>query len=234
MSTRSSTGNQVRMATVVLAMTSGLLAGMYPTHAAAEAAPTRTGTIKVTKAIDPVSDEGRFDLTVGDTVVRAGAGHGDFGLATLPAGTYLVSETATNRPLSDYRRTVSCAKNGADYVANPTDSSVEVSIRSGDIVDCTITNTRKVATALTVTWTTRPIGCGPLCFWNTYEGSVLAVNGEPVDDGTVAFRSTNGYGCSAAVNDGRAVCVYPGSMAPASSAYYSGSDTFAPSTWPEP
>lgn len=231
---RNSTGNRARIAAVIIAMTSGLLAGIYPDQATAQAAPTRTGTIKVTKTLDPVSDEGRFDLTVGDTVVRADAAHGDFGIATPPAGTYVVSEAATNQPLSDYRRSISCTRNGAEYVANPTDSSVEVSIRSGDIVDCTITNTRKVATTLTVTWTTLPIGCGPLCFWNSYQGRVVAVNGEPVNDGTVAFRSNNGFGCSAAVNEGLAACSYPGSLAPATSARYSGSNTFAPSTWPTP
>lgn len=229
----SSTANQARTAAVILAMTGGLLWAAYPVHPA-QAAPTRTGTIKVTKALDPVSDEGRFDLTVGDTVVRAGAGHSDSGIAALPAGTYLVSERETNQSLSDYRRSISCAKDGAEYAANPTDSSVEVSIRNGDIVDCTITNTRKVATTLTVTSTTLPIGCGPLCFWNAYQGRVLATNGEPVNDGTVAFRSNAGYGCSAPVNDGLAVCSYPGSLAPATSAHYSGSGTFAPSTWPTP
>lgn len=57
---------------MILAVTSGLLAGVYPDHPTAQAAPTRRGTIKVTKALDPVTDEGRFNLTVGDTVVRAG------------------------------------------------------------------------------------------------------------------------------------------------------------------
>ncbi len=100
----------------------------------------RRPQVTLTKHLVPASDPGRFDLRVGGMVVKAGAGEGDTGSATVTAGSYTVSEVAAaGTTLLDYFSSIACTLNGQ---AGPsgTASSLNVTLTWGDVLACTITN----------------------------------------------------------------------------------------------
>src|SRR6185436_17313284 len=101
---------------------------------------TRHGSIKVTKDIDPNSDNGLFDLKVGTDTVKADATDGDSGTKSgLSPGNFTVSESGgTGTQLSDYDSTVECSGEGAASAG----TSLQVTVSAGESVECTITNTR--------------------------------------------------------------------------------------------
>jgi FG-GAP repeat/Prealbumin-like fold domain len=106
-------------------------------------------TIKVIKHLLPVSDPGRFDLKVGATVVKAGAVDGESGLIPVDPGTYQVSETAVaGTSLSDYAKSIACTRNG-NPGPSASASSLQVTVATGDVLVCTITNSRKATVSLT-------------------------------------------------------------------------------------
>src|SRR5581483_9251591 len=109
----------------------------------------RRGTITVRKSLSPAGDPGRFELLVGSTVVKSGAGNGDTGTGSFAPGTYAVSEASDTGLLSDYFSSVACRKNGKPDVSG-SGSSIDVTIGSSDAEDCTITNVRKATATLTV------------------------------------------------------------------------------------
>jgi hypothetical protein len=96
------------------------------------------GSITVVKHLNPTTDTGLFNLSVGSTVVASNVGHNGQGTAhDLKAGNYLVSETAgTNTTMSNYGSLVSCT-NGATGTTSTT-----VNLAAGQSVTCTFTNTR--------------------------------------------------------------------------------------------
>ncbi len=100
----------------------------------------KTGKIIVVKDLVPYTDAGRFDLKVGDKVVKAAAGDGDSGYDVVPTGTYQVSEYADY--LGDYVRSTTCKKpNG--YVVASGSGAVDVPVGAGDVITCTVKNVRK-------------------------------------------------------------------------------------------
>jgi len=108
----------------------------------------KKATISVTKVLSPSTDTGRFDLSVGQAVVRAGAGNGDSGSEEVVAGTYTVAEAAASGVLSnpsvvlsDYTSSVACTRNGGPGPSGP-GTSLTVTVAAGDSLVCTITNTR--------------------------------------------------------------------------------------------
>ena len=56
----------------------------------------RNGKLTVVKDLQPGDDPGRFDLKVGDDVVKSGAGDGDSGSKSVPPGSYTVSEAGAS------------------------------------------------------------------------------------------------------------------------------------------
>jgi hypothetical protein len=106
----------------------------------------RKATIRLTKHLVPSSDPGRFDLKVGGTVVKAGAGEGDSGSIQVGVGTYTLSEVAAaGTTLSDYVSSIACTLNGSSGPSGK-GKSVQVAVSWGDVLACTITNQRGAAT----------------------------------------------------------------------------------------
>jgi hypothetical protein len=106
--------------------------------------------IAVTKQLLPASDPGRFDLRIGGTLVKAGAGNGDSGSIGVAAGTYRVSESAAaGTSLSDYSTSIACMVNGNPGPAADGTTHLEVTVATGDNLACTITNRRKATVTLT-------------------------------------------------------------------------------------
>jgi hypothetical protein len=102
-----------------------------------------TTHITLTKHLVPASDPGRFDLKVGSTVVKAGAGDGDSGSKTVNPGTYTIKEVAAaGTTLSNYNGSIACTRNGH---SGPTvnGKSMSVTVGAGDELACTFTNVRK-------------------------------------------------------------------------------------------
>ena len=102
----------------------------------------KTGTIKVTKALSPATDAGRFSLLVDGAAKATNVGDGGTTgtIAVLP-GTHTVAEAAgTGTDLANYTATLSC-KNTAR--ANATDNDGTLSVAAGDAWECLFTNTRK-------------------------------------------------------------------------------------------
>ncbi|HKE81759.1 MAG TPA: hypothetical protein VKB54_20755 [Solirubrobacteraceae bacterium] len=103
--------------------------------------PPPTGTIKVTKALSPTTDAGRFNLLVDGQAKATDVGDGGTtGVVTVPAGAHTVGESAgTGTSLGDYSSSLSCTntKGGA------TDNDGSLDVANGDAWECLITNTRK-------------------------------------------------------------------------------------------
>lgn len=125
--------------------------------AVAQAAPLRpraTATLRVTKRVvaqPGVTDAGRFDLrAVGPavtTVTNVGDG-GTTGIVPIPAGPYLLSETArpgTNP--ADYGAAIACRDTAPGHTrsASSATTTLPIVVAPGDAWDCTITNTRRYA-----------------------------------------------------------------------------------------
>jgi len=103
----------------------------------------RKAKITVTKALSPTSDPGRFNLLVGSTTVKSGAGNGGSGSTLVTPGTYTVSESAASgTSLSNYTSSIACTKNGSPNKSGP-GTSISVTVAAGDVEACTITNVRK-------------------------------------------------------------------------------------------
>jgi hypothetical protein len=102
-----------------------------------------TATVKLTKKLVPSSDPGRFDLKVGATVVKSAAGSGGSGSLQVAAGTYSVHEAASaGTTLSDYTSSISCTVNGSPG-PKANSSSLNVTVATGDVLVCTLTNARR-------------------------------------------------------------------------------------------
>jgi hypothetical protein len=103
----------------------------------------RKAQITLIKHLEPSSDLGRFDLRVGQTVLKTSAGDGDSGLTTVGAATYTLSEVAAaGTTLSDYTSSIACTRNGGPGPSG-TGTSRKVSVNWGDVLVCTFTNQRK-------------------------------------------------------------------------------------------
>jgi hypothetical protein len=101
------------------------------------------GKIMVVKDLVPAADSGRFDLKVGSTTVRTRAGDGDYGSATVLAGTYTVSEAAASgTALADYASSIDCRRKGISIRSGTGTSLGGIQLKVGDEIVCTITNLR--------------------------------------------------------------------------------------------
>jgi hypothetical protein len=102
-----------------------------------------TGTIKVTKALVPAADSGRFNLLVDGQAKATNVGDGGTtGVQTVTTGTHTVAESAgTATDLANYDSTTSCVDKA--HAATPADTDGSVAVAKGDQWECVITNTRK-------------------------------------------------------------------------------------------
>jgi uncharacterized repeat protein (TIGR01451 family) len=103
----------------------------------------RKAEVRVIKQLDPATDPGKFDLTIGaDTYDNSGDGYGDggsTGFHQVANGSVTVSESAhTGSSLSDYVSDVDCGSKGTSSTTSKT-----FTVGYGDQVTCTITNHRK-------------------------------------------------------------------------------------------
>jgi hypothetical protein len=103
----------------------------------------KTGTIKVTKALSPATDTGRFNLLIAGQALATDIGDGGTtGVQTVIPGAYAVGESAgTGTDLANYTSTLSCTDTAHPGTAADTDGNVQVD--AGDAWECLITNTRK-------------------------------------------------------------------------------------------
>jgi hypothetical protein len=104
---------------------------------------TRDSTIKVTKALAPATDSGKFNLLVDGQVKATNIGDGGTtGVQTVAPGTHTVGESAgTATDLANYDSTTSCVDKA--HAAKPADTDGSVQVAAGDQWECVITNTRK-------------------------------------------------------------------------------------------
>ena len=95
--------------------------------------------ITVIKKLVPATDAGRFDLKIDGNTVKAAAGDGGTGSASVSAGAHQVTETGANGTnLADYAASIDCQTTSSSRTYGPG----WVHVKSGDDVVCTITNTR--------------------------------------------------------------------------------------------
>jgi hypothetical protein len=102
----------------------------------------KTGTIKVTKALSPATDAGRFNLLVDGAAKATDVGDGGTtgAVAVLP-GAHTVAEAAgTATDLANYTSTLAC-KDTAH--GNAADDDGTLNVAAGDAWECLFTNTRK-------------------------------------------------------------------------------------------
>jgi hypothetical protein len=119
----------------------------------------RTGSLTVVKDLVPAADGGRFDLKVGDDVVKAAAGDGDQADKDVAPGDYTVSEVGANTDLTKYDKSIACTRNGQPAESGDGASLAGVTVDSNDAVICTITNTRRTG-ELTVVKDLKPADDG--------------------------------------------------------------------------
>lgn len=176
--------------------------------------------LRVDKLLDPESDPGRFELLIDGSVhAPGGTSTGD---VDVTPGTHTVSEAAISpTDFDDYDSSIVC-KTGADSgatVAEGEGTSLEVPVRAGEHVVCTILNSRKdgggptpgtqadlsitklvsrilVALGETVTWTVIVTNNGPDPATNVVITDTLP-DGVKYVDGTLAVPE--GVTCAAAV-----------------------------------
>jgi len=105
---------------------------------------TRKPTLTVNKVCDPISDQGKFNLRIDGATAGTGANAGcggSTGAVQVSIASHVVGETAgSGTNLSDYTSVITgdCATNGS------------VTLTAGQNKVCTITNTRRVFTVITV------------------------------------------------------------------------------------
>ena len=104
----------------------------------------KTGTIKVTKALSPATDAGRFNLLIDGAAKATDVGDGGTtGAVAVTLGTHTVAEAAgTATDLAKYTSTLVC-KDTAHGNAVDNDGSLQVA--KGDAWECLFTNTRKTS-----------------------------------------------------------------------------------------
>ena len=102
-----------------------------------------TGTIKVTKALAPTTDAGKFNLLVDGQAKASNVGDGGTtGVQTVLPGAHTVGESAgTATDLANYNATTSCVDKA--HAAKPVDTDGSLQVDKGDQWECVITNTRK-------------------------------------------------------------------------------------------
>ena len=104
-----------------------------------------SGTLRVVNRMRPASDPGRFDLRVDGAVERAAAGDGEgTGPLAVDAGLFEVDEAAVAPAnAGDYITAIECRDGGGTIVASAaTAAPLDVPVRGGADVTCTVTNTR--------------------------------------------------------------------------------------------
>ena len=100
-----------------------------------------TATVTVAKMLNPITDDGLFDLYVGGTLVKANASHNDSDSTTILTNqNYTVKELAgTETDLADYDSSYSCSTeqsgDGTSVVINASSNDAEIT--------CTFTNVRR-------------------------------------------------------------------------------------------
>jgi prealbumin domain-containing protein len=102
----------------------------------------KTATVKVTKALSPASDAGKFNLLVDGAAKATNVGDGGTtGTVVVLPGAHTVAEAAgTGTDLANYSSTLAC-KDTAH--GNAADNDGTLSVAAGDAWECLFTNTRK-------------------------------------------------------------------------------------------
>lgn len=128
-----------------------------------------TGKLEVRKALDPVSDAGRFDLWIGDQVLADGVGHGGTtGEHELAVGEYVVAETpdGDTNP-ADYDASISCvdtaAQNAPVTATKGQGTAWSVDVTDGSDIVCTITNARNSGQLIVIKELTTDDGAEATC-----------------------------------------------------------------------
>jgi hypothetical protein len=119
----------------------------------------QTGTITVNKQLFPISDSGKFNLAVDNTVSATAVGNGGTtGAVKVLTGLHTVSETAApGTNLSDYDSSYSCVNARLVVVVSGTGTTTSAfAIAKGDNVVCTFTNQHKVVPQVLGDSTTGP------------------------------------------------------------------------------
>ena len=110
----------------------------------------QTATITLTKSLVPASDPGRFDLRVGQSVVKAAAGDGGSGSIQVLPGTYRLTESAVSgTSLSNYATSIACTLNGNPGPSANGTTQLTVTLAANDNLVCTLTNRRKATITVT-------------------------------------------------------------------------------------
>jgi hypothetical protein len=106
----------------------------------------QTGTITVNKQLFPVSDNGKFNLVVDNTVGATAIGNGGTtGAVKVLTGLHSVSETAApGTNLSDYDSSYVCNDGNVVVATGNGTTTTAFVVANGDAVVCTFTNQRHV------------------------------------------------------------------------------------------
>jgi hypothetical protein len=107
-------------------------------------------TVTLTKQVVPATDPGRFELRIGQAVVKAGARDGGTGSLGVLAGTYRVNEIgAAGASLADYSTSIACTLNGNPGPSAGGTTQLTVTLAVHDKLACTLTNRRKATITVT-------------------------------------------------------------------------------------
>jgi uncharacterized repeat protein (TIGR01451 family) len=105
------------------------------------------GSITVVKRLVPADDPGRFNLKIDGRTAGGAAAVGDgetTGTIAVDSGTHTVGESAApGTSLDDYHVDILCRDDARQLGAGESDPSVNVQVRRGSAIVCTITNTRR-------------------------------------------------------------------------------------------
>ncbi len=177
-------------------------------------------TLRLTKRVvaqPGVADAGRFDLRALGPAVTTATNVGDggtTGTVAVPAGVYLVTESARRGTVaSDYSAAIACVDTAPGHggTASAPGAALSIVVRAGDAWDCTITNTRRYAavalekagpasamagTAVPYTLTASNVGTVPFPLARVSVADALCAAPGPV------LRSVNGDATPATLDPG--------------------------------
>ena len=190
----------------------------------ATASSTRCGgSITIVKILNPRSDPGRFDLEIDGVTAGGAASVGDGGsTGTIAVGTgqHTVGESAAkNTDLSDFDVQVIC-RDGTGVVREGSGPRLSVTIRNGQEIVCTITNTLKIANTISpvLECVVFQSGAPNVAVWG-YSNP----NSFPV---TIPIGATNGF-APAPQNRGQPLVFHPGRLVGAFQTPFAGATTLA-------
>ena len=190
---------------------------------ASKSSPHCQGSITTVKVLNPATDPGRFNLEIDGAVaggaVKVGDG-GTTGTIAVDSGQHTVGESAAaGTDLADYDIQITCSSS-TGVAAEGNGAKLTVTVKRGQAVVCTITNTHQLVNTITpeLECVVSRAGAPTLAVWGYSNPNAFPV--------TVPVGETNGFS-PAPANRGQPIVFQPGHLVGAFQTPFAGASSLA-------